>query len=432
MKTYSLQIATLLVLVCLVIPSCSKQDKSSHEGHTHDPQSKPSSAEEGHSPEQGSGKHSDEVKLTEEAIKRHAITVTAATERVLRPTFVVPARIGFNTEAMAHVGCPLRGRVVELSARLGAVVQKGDLLATIESPELGEAQNDYLTKRILVETAGPAVELAKAAWDRAKGLYDETQGVSLTEVQRREAEYKATVASQRAAASSFAAAENKLHLLGMDQKTVDAFAKTGEITPLFGIRAVLSGSVVQRELTLGELVSPDRESLFVIADTSNLWVLADVPETRLHEVALGAKAYVTVGSSAGPRHEGKVSLVAPMVDHTTRSAQVRIELGTAVATLRPGMFAHVEIETAGTDGKDPAPVLAIPEESVQTVEGGPAVFVPVEGEENTFAKRALATGKAVGGLVPVYSGLQAGEKFVASGTFILKAELGKSSAAHDH
>lgn len=74
----------------------------------------------------------------------------------------------------------------------------------------------------------------------------------------------------------------------------------------------------------------------------------------------------------------------------------------------------------------------MPEEAVQTVEGKPSVFVPVEGEENTFARREVVVGRAVNGYLPVLSGLKVGEQLVVSGTFILKAELGKSEAGHEH
>lgn len=383
---------------------------------------------------EGKGGHADEVKLTADAAERFGIKVEAARMWALRPTIVTPARVGFNAEAMAHVGSPLRGRVVEIKVRLGQDVKKGDELCIIESPELGEAQTDLLQKRVAKESAGPQVDLAKALWDRAKGLYDQTQGTSLTEVQRREAEYKGAVASQRAADAAVTASENRLHLLGMNQAAVDAFLKTGEVAPRYPIHAAIDGQVVQREVTLGELVSPDREAIMVLADLSNVWVLADVPEAKLAEIAVGAKAWVKVGSADSRPLEGKVAFISPMVDMTTRTAQVRIEVATKDLPLKPGMFAQVEIVTAGVGaaaGSEPTPIIAVPDVAVQTVEGGPAVFVPVEGEPNTFAKRAVTIGKTVGGLVPIYSGLVEGERFVAAGTFILKADLGKGSAAHE-
>lgn len=380
---------------------------------------------------EGRAAHTDEVKLTADAVERYGIKIEAAQMWALRPTIVTPARVAFNAEAMAHVGSPLRGRVVEIKVRLGQDVKKGDELCIIESPELGEAQADLLQKRVAKDSAGPVVDLAKASWDRAKGLYDQTQGTSLTEVQRREAEYKGAVAAQRAADAAVTASENRLHLLGMNQAAVDAFLKTGEVAPRYSIHAAIDGQVVQREVTLGELVSPDREAIMVLADLSKVWVLADVPEAKLAEIAVGAKAWVKVGPFDAKPLEGQVAFISPMVDMTTRTAQVRIEVATKDLPLKPGMFAQVEIVISAA-GAEPTPMIAVPDVAVQTVDGGPAIFVPVEGEPNTFAKRAVTIGKTVGGLVPIYSGLVEGERFVAAGTFILKADLGKGSAAHEH
>jgi cobalt-zinc-cadmium efflux system membrane fusion protein len=101
-------------------------------------------------------------------------------------------------------------------------------------------------------------------------------------------------------------------------------------------------------------------------------------------------------------------------------------------TLWPGMFVQVEIAATDRDQPDPMPVVAVPEDALQTVEGRSSIFVPVPGEPNTFALRPVTIGRAVAGLVPVHSGLAAGEAFVAGGSFILKAELGKASAEHQH
>lgn len=417
-----------------------------HDGHDHGAESSESSGghddHDGHDHGVSEEEHADEVKLGAEAVERYGIQVKTAQLWPLRPTVVTPARVAFNTEAMAHVGSPLRGRVTEVKVRLGDRVTVGQELLIIESPDLGEAQADLLQKRTAVQTAGPAVELAKVAWERGKALHDQSQGLSLTEVQKREAEYKAAVAASRAVEAAVVAAENRLHLLGMKQDQVDALVETGEINARFAIKAVIAGVVVEREATLGELVGPERESLLVLADTSTLWVLADVPEAKLAGLVVGNKAWVTLGSqtqttgenSKPPMFEGQVSFIAPLVDPTTRTAQVRIDVPaetTGAATLKPGMFAQAEIVLNISDA-EATPQLAVPDEAIQTVEGGPAIFVPVKGEPNTFAKRAVTISPAVGGLVPILSGLAEGEEYVHSGTFILKAELGKGSAAHEH
>lgn len=397
--------------------SDARADGHGHEGHDH--------ADAG---------HADEVKISSEAIERYGIKVEQAQLWALRPTFVAPARVGFNMDAVAHVGSPLRGRAVEVHVKLGDRVKKGDPLVGVESPELGQAQADYVQQFTSAQASAPGVELAKEAWERAKGLHEQSQGISLSEVQKREAEYKAALAAHKAADAGVTGAQNRLRLLGMTQDQVKTLARTGEIAPTTTIRAAIDGQVVQREVTLGELVNPERDALMVLADTSVLWVLADVPEARLHEVAVGATAWVSAGPPGAKAFEGKVAFVAPFVDAATRTAQVRIEARSEELALRPGMFAQVEI--VATDpapaGAEPTPTVAVPESAIQTLDGGPAVFVPVKGEPNTFARRAVTVGKTVGGLVPIYAGLVEGEQFVSASTFILKAELGKGSAAHEH
>lgn len=427
-----------LILALALLGSCDRQNTNSHSPvpRVDAAEQADHSGEDGHAHGTASeAEHADEVMLTSDAIARYGIKTQAAQLWVLRPTITAPARVSFNTEAMAHVGSQLRGRVAALSVRLGDPVKVGQELVVIESPELGEAQADYLQRGVAVQTAAPAVDLSRVAWDRARGLYEQSQGISLTEVQRREAEHKVAIAALKAAESARTAAANRLHLLGMNHEAIEALDATGEVVPRHAIRAAIDGVVVQREVTLGELVGPDREYLMVLADASNLWVLADVPESKLLRIFPGAKAWISVGAisdAKNKRFEGSVAFISPFVDPTTRTAQVRIEVPMAELGLRPGMFAQAEIVEMDPGEPSPAPVVAVPEDAIQTVEGGPALFVPVEGEPNTYAKRAVTIGRAVGGLVPVFSGLVEGELFVSQGTFILKADLGKGAAAHEH
>lgn len=395
--------------------SVDASESGGHDGHDH-----------------GEDKHADEVTLTSDAIDRYGIKIETASLYRLGPSFIAPARVAFNAEAIAHVGSTLPGRVVELAVRLGDVVTKGDLLLVVESPQLGEAQSDYLQKMIAAQATTATVDLAKNALDRAKRLFDENRGIALDEVQKREGEFRVALASLRTAESTAVAAENKLHVLGVTQKAVAEIKASGEVNPRFPVVAPISGEVVEREVTLGELVSPEREKLLVLANVEILWVLADVPEAHLPELAQGAKAWINAGSLDPHQHEGQISYVAPMIDPHTRTVSVRVAVECEDRSLKPGMFVQVEIASTDRNNPEPAPVIAVPDIAVQTVEGETSVFVPVPGEENTFAKRAVSVGKAVAGLVPVYRGLVEGEAYVASGSFLLKADLGKATAEHQH
>jgi cobalt-zinc-cadmium efflux system membrane fusion protein len=416
-----------VVVLCAWLPlACNRGSAGSGDAHDHDHEH----GAGGHDEESTEKEHSDEVTLAADAIERYGIRLAAAERRVLVPMFRVPAQVAFNTEGMAHIGVPVEGRVSELRVRLGDEVKKGDALLVVESPELGEAQSDYLLKRSATANAAPQVEIARSAHERAKALYDKNQGIALTEVQRREAEYRASVAALEAARAAEQAAKNRLHLLGMSPQRVEQLVSTSTIDAHYTAFAPIAGRVIEREATLGELVGPQRERLVVLADMGKLWIVADVPEKRLGDVAPGARARVLLGSEGDHWCDGAVSFISPELNPATRTVQVRIEHIDRHDELRPGVFAQAEIEATG--GSAPRSVLAVPETATQTVEGRTAVFVPVAGEVNTFAKREVVVGPAVGGFVPVLSGLAEGDLVVVEGSFLLKAELGKSGAEHQH
>lgn len=421
--------AALLVLVALAASAVRNGHRSKDNGEpaTHEGHGKGAMAP---GKEDANEERHDEVTLAPEAIRANGIRIAPARRHILTPALVAPARVSFNTEQMAHVGSAVAGRVSELRVRLGSVVTKGDVLLVVDSPELGEAQSDYLVKRTAVATAEPAVELAKSAYERAKRLLDESQGIAFSEVQKRQAEYKAAQGALLSAKVARTAAENKLHLLGMDQEAVEELAKTEEVNPKYDVRGPIAGQVVEREATLGELVRPDREALLVLADMSTLWIMADVPEAKLDQVTIGSIARIRVASSDTIPIEGVVSYIAPLVDPATRTAKVRIEVTNGHTPLKPGMFAEVEISAPAGKWQDAD--LAVPDGAIQTLQGASVVFVVVPDEENTFITRQVTIGDAVGGMVSILAGLDEGEHLVVSGSFILKAELAKATAGHEH
>lgn len=411
---------------CATVHDEAHESEAGHgHAHPHD--------QHGHSHGDGPDDHAGapaEIRLSQEAIQEYGVRLMRAERRELRPTLKAPAQIAFNAEAVAHVGSPLAGRIVEIPVRLGDPVGRGDLLAVIESPELGEAQSEFLQRRILAEAAQAGAELAASAASRARGLFEQSRGISLDDVQKREIEHQSAQAALFAARAASVAAESKLRLLGMFDEAIEQLRESATVDAKFRITAPIAGRIVEREITLGELVRPETEALLVIADTTTLWVIADAPETRLPEIRIGNRATFDSVAGADHPHVGRVSYISPTVDPRTRTAQVRISVECEHGALWPGMFVEVNIELANAAALQP--VIAIPEAAIQNIDGQPCVFAPAGESTDTFTVRPIRLGRIVNGLAVVEGGLAEGETFVGAGSFILKAEREKHGAEHHH
>ena len=269
-------------------PPATADDRTDHKSHDHeghDDEEADHDDHPGHGDEGGGEGHADEVSLTTEAIERYGVHVAAVEAQALDGLVIAPARVGFNTEAMAHVASLVQGRIAEIKVKLGDHVKAGDVLLVVNSPELGQLQAAYLADLSAVEAATPAIELARDSYQRAQTLYEETSGggVTLNTVQDRQATLRAAERELAVAEAGVTASANTLRLHGMTDAQIDQLTSSKVVDPTYEVVAPIAGEVVEREVTPGELVSPDDESLMVLADLSTVWVLADVskaPEQR--------------------------------------------------------------------------------------------------------------------------------------------------------
>jgi cobalt-zinc-cadmium efflux system membrane fusion protein len=190
----------------------------------------------------------------------------------------------------------------------------------------------------------------------------------------------------------------------------------------YDITALINGTVVEKHVTQGEYVRDDGD-IFVVADLSHVWVNISVYARFLSMVKEGQRVRIT-STGIPDEAEGRIDYVGPIIGESTRTGIARVVLANPRGTWQPGLFveAHVATDEAKVD-------VAVPETAIQSVEGRDVVFVR---QADGFEVRRIGTGRRGGGLVEVTSGLAAGEWFVADGSFIFKAELGKSEAAHEH
>jgi cobalt-zinc-cadmium efflux system membrane fusion protein len=326
------------------------------------------------------------------------IDVATAGPAAIGSVTTLTGDIRANEDRKAHVVPRVAGVVESVHADLGQAVRKGQLLAVLASVALSEQRSELLTARERLALARTSAEREKKLWeDKISAQQDylqAIQGLREAEIVRRNA-------------------EQKLRALGASTQSAGALNR-------YELRAPFDGVVIEKHLTLGESVREDANVL-TIADLSSVWAEIAVPPGALASVRVGAHATVRAELAGA---DGTVSYVGAVVGEQTRTATARVVLANGASAWRPGQSVTVDIAS------DPADVpVAVPADAIQTVEGKPTLFVRTA---SGFAARHVATGKTDGKRTEIREGLAAGSVYAATGSFVLKAELGKSGAGESH
>jgi Cu(I)/Ag(I) efflux system membrane fusion protein len=212
----------------------------------------------------------------------------------------------------------------------------------------------------------------------------------------------------------FAAAERKLRLDGIPAADVTRLAGLEQPPPAVTFRSPVRGHLVEKSVVEGSAVEAGTRVMRIV-DHSQLWLDARVFEQDLPLVRIGQLARATLVALPGATIEGKVIFIHPHVDDVTRTGMVRMVVANPALTLRPGMYASVEIATQA-----PAPTMLVPREAV--IDTGTRRLVFVAGEGGRFEPRDVTLGIEADGVVQVIGGLAVGERVVTSGQFLLDAE----------
>jgi cobalt-zinc-cadmium efflux system membrane fusion protein len=182
------------------------------------------------------------------------------------------------------------------------------------------------------------------------------------------------------------------------------------------LRSPISGVVTERLVNPGAGVEAGNP-LLTIANISTLWVIANVPEADMPSITLGMPAKVFLD---GKVIRGRVNYIDPRLNEDTRTSRVRVEIDNPKNLIRSGAFAQVEFSHRFRDSKK-KPEVFVPTSSVQNMENRKVVFV--SGSDDTFRVRTVTTGEEIAGMVPILTGLKAGERVAADGSFVLKSKL---------
>jgi len=372
----------------------SEHDDADERGDTHDNRS--------------NGEHEEGVvRLSPEALKRYGIEVAVAGPGKLERTITLPGEVRLNADRVAHIVPRVSGMVREVRKNLGDPVTPGEVMAVLDSRELADAKAADLA-------AASRHELAKANVERIEKLFEKKiapeeellkarQNLAETDIDHR-------------------TAEAKLHALGLTQEQVENLHTEKDTDySRYEIKAPFAGTVVEKHITLGEVVDPET-SCFVLADLSDVWIDATVYPQDIPHVVTGRP--VIVSAPGIDTHRGAITYVSPKVDEGTRTGMARVVLPNADGHWRPGMFVRADLVISTEDAR-----VVVPDSAIQTIDNQPVVFVE---EHEGFEKRPVVLGKRNGTHCEVLSGLNPGERYAVTGSFILKAELGKAEAEHEH
>lgn len=347
------------------------------------------------------------VEMSDETVKSSAIEVSVAGPLVMRSELNLPGEIQFNADRLAHVVPRMTGVMREVRKNLGDEVKKGEVIAVLESRELAE------TKRAFVE-ATHELAFAKRAYEREEGLWKKNISSESSYLTQERLYHEALYKLQ--------SAEQQLEALGIGKVGRDALLQPGSTLTRYELRAPFDGVITEKNVALGQAVK-EFDDLFMVADLSTVWVEIAVYAKDLNDIKVGQD--VTVRSEAPAMSAtGKIAFVGALVAADTRAAKARVILPNAEHQWRAGLFVNVAVV------QNEVPVaVAVKREGLQKFRDWDVVFIR---SGNEFEARPLQLGREDGEWVEVLSGLSAGEQYASSNSFILKADVGKAGAGHDH
>lgn len=433
------------------------------------------------------------VELPEEAITNADIAFATVGPAKLNRILRLSGEIGLNEEKVVHIVPRLDGVVIKVFKDLGDRVTKGEIIAILESRELADAKITYLVavkntdlakidleresllfentsrmldlleqeldlekvyrdlkdvqigkSRELIIPAYAKLKLAKSVYLREKKLFK--KGISseseylLAEENYKSAEAKYIALREKIAYDgpwtvrqkkrtmemeqfSLQTARQKLFALGLTRGEVNSLTNQKEHAfTRHELRSPLEGMIIKKHLTTGEAVQKD-DDVFLLADFSDVWVNITIPAKDLKNVRLGQNVLVR-DDNLEIETQGKLTYLDSIIDKKTRTVTGRVVIPNPQMRWRPGSFVTVELIIEARTVP-----LAVSTEAIQTIRDWSVVFVKYG---SFFEARPLELGENDGTWVEVLDGLSQGEQYVAHNSFVVKAEIEKSSAVHDH
>jgi len=347
----------------------------------------------------------------------HQLDIAPAKTKAFATTKSAIGQIAFNEDASTAVLSPFSGRVTKLLKKIGEDVKRGDALFEIDSPEVAQAQTDFISTLQALEKAKSQLNLTRRTLDRQLSLMQD-KATSQRDVDQARNDNAAAESDLATAQGATQAARNRLRVIfGREGEEITRIERERVINPLITINAPIDGTVVNRKIGPGQFIRADAaEPLYSISDLSVMWLKAFVPESDIAYIRTGQELQVKVSAFPNQVFTARITSVGASSDQQTRRIVVRSEIDNPGRLLKADMFATFRIATG-----EPATGPMVPVASV--IRDGDAASVWVECEPRVFERRKVLLGGETNGLVQIMSGLNPGERVVGRGAIFVDNEV---------
>jgi membrane fusion protein, heavy metal efflux system len=341
----------------------------------------------------------DRVSMSEKQLRLNGVEVLTAGPVKIRSTLKLQGEIKLNADNTVQIVSRVGGIVENVSVNAGDKVLKGQVLATVSSQMIADIRSDLLA-------AKKRVDLASKTYEREKQLWEEKISAQQDFLQAENDLHEAEINANRI--------RQKLRALGTN------INGAGQAT--YEIRSPINGVVTLKNVSQGQVVS-EIDRLFEVSDLKTVWAEISIYAKDINSVETGQE--VTIKASAfDARAKGIISYVGSLVGEQSRTAMARVILDNPDNTWRPGLPVNIEISTNEID----VPI-AVSVEGIQSLNEEKVVFGRYG---NYFEARPVTLGRGDDKYVEVLEGLNAGEKYAAGNSYLIKADIGKAGASHDH
>ena len=313
-----------------------------------------------------------------------------------RETLNFPAKVELDEHNVARIGPSISGRVLEIRAREGDRVKKGEVLATLSSVELSNTQAAYLK-------AISKLELQKSTADKAERLFREGIISELTMKERKVGFQETNVETKSLA--------DQLRVMGMSASDIERLVKQGHIDSSTPLTASINGTVIERRINVGQIVEISDE-LFTVSDLSTVWIVAEVPERASSFIRIGSHAQAEVSALPGKLYDGTIVFVSDTIQAETRTLTVRMSSANPERQLKPEMLANMRIDDKTRS------VPQVPASAIVRQNNKDYVYVLLENSQ--LERRLVQLEEERNGKRVVIDGLAVGDQVVTEGAYVIK------------